>query len=521
MKKALTMGSLLLLFLFVSEGFHLLKLFPFDASFVNLILAQNMADSFRFAFNPGELSAGSDSPLYPLILSLFFKISIDPFAASAVLGKFLFAGCGLLIWQLVLRFSGDSPRSKTAAFLAAMLWFSSGAAGFNMASGLGGLTLAFTGLCLMLLLLEPDAPGALVGLTAALTVLSQPAGWLIAGIALWVFRTRNHSDEQEGKTSFRMALLAFAVPVLPWVLFCISQNGTIFPNPTAATLDSAAARPGEFEFIYQWAAGTGPQSIDSLYRQLTGQTAGQSWFKIIPWAAVPVLWSLAVNRLKPAGAPALYILLHLIFSLAGIRRTGEVERFFMLDLAFVYILGVLMIVDISERLERRSPLLAAATIVLPVLAVFTIQTSGALYYQSVYNGLNMQISQNSFSMAHWINGRIPGDAVVATYEPGIVRFVSGRTVLDLTGRVESHALEFRGRDLDSLIAGRADYVIDPGFMSRLGFSPEDSTLYEEQDFPFQQKLYRVLGASSAISGQTGAGGGFIPDSQSMTLPDAQ
>jgi len=492
MKKALTPGFLLLLFLYVSEGFHLLKLFPFDAGFVNLVLAGNMSDSFRFAFNPGEISAGSDSPLYALVLSLFCRLSLDPFAASAVLSKFLFVGCGWLIWRLSLRLAGEKPHARAAAFVAAAFWFSSGTVGFNMASGLGGLSLAFSGLVLALLVLEPAVPGALLGLCAALAVLSQPAGWVLAGLALWCRRNQCNRGTPEDRSAFRMALVAFAVPVLPWMLFCISQNGTIFPNPTAAMLGSAAERPGILSFLYDWAVERGPQSLEQMYQGLGGPAGIHGWFDLVPWAVLPVIWSLLVFRFSAAGVPALFIVLHLALALAGTRQLGEAGRFYMLDLAFVYVLAVLMIRDIAERLKRRSALLAAAAAVLPTVAVLLLQATGVIFCQAVYQSLNTRCFYGTFSVAQWIKTNLPPDAVVATYEPGALRFLTGCRVLDLTGRVEPHILRYRGADLDSLIVSGADYVIDPGFMTQLGFNAEDSTLYEPQDFPFPEKLYRVL-----------------------------
>ncbi|MCE5271152.1 hypothetical protein LLH00_07700 [bacterium] len=520
MKKALAPGFLILLFLYVSEGFHLLKLFPFDAGFVNLVLAGNMADSFRFAFNPGEISAGSDSPLYALVLSLFCRLSLDPFAASAVLSKFLFIGCGWLIWRLSLRLAGDVPRVRAAAFVAAAFWFSSGVVGFNMASGLGGLSLAFSGLALTLLVLEPVVPGALLGLCAALAVLSQPAGWILAGLALWCRRNQCRSGTPEDRSAFRLALVAFAVPVLPWMLFCISQNGTIFPNPTAAMLGSAAERPGILTFLYDWAVQRGPQSLEQMYQGLGGLAGTPGWIDFLPWAVLPVIWSLLVHRFRAAAVPALFIVLHLALCLAGTRQTGEADRFFMLDLAFVYVLAALMIRDISERLQRRSALLAATAAVLPTVAVVVLQGSAVIFYQAVYQSLNTQCFYSTVSMAKWVGTNLPSGAVVATYEPGAIRFLAGSRVLDLTGRVEPHVLQYRGLDIDSLIVSEADYVIDPGFMTRLGFSPEDSTLYEPQRFPFQYKLYRVRHASDFQGLPQDSFGTQAPDSTGINPADA-
>src|SRR5512146_1014558 len=71
--------------------------FPLDDSWIHLTYARNLAQRGEWAFQPGQLSAGSTAPLWTLLLAIGFWLRLGPYVWSYLLGELALLGLAALV----------------------------------------------------------------------------------------------------------------------------------------------------------------------------------------------------------------------------------------------------------------------------------------------------------------------------------------------------------------------------------------------------------------------------------------
>jgi len=97
----LLLASVLVIILFISYSASMGYWgFPLDDAWIHQVYARNLVFHGEWAFNPGEPSGGSTAPLWSLLLSVAFLISVQPVVWVAILGCLTLLGIGLLAENL-------------------------------------------------------------------------------------------------------------------------------------------------------------------------------------------------------------------------------------------------------------------------------------------------------------------------------------------------------------------------------------------------------------------------------------
>ena len=64
--------------------------FPLDDSYIHLSYVRSLAESGTLSFNPGELSTGSSSPLWVVVLTPFYWVGLDIYWTVLAIALILF-----------------------------------------------------------------------------------------------------------------------------------------------------------------------------------------------------------------------------------------------------------------------------------------------------------------------------------------------------------------------------------------------------------------------------------------------
>src|SRR5512141_1329437 len=70
--------------------------FPLDDSWIHLTYARNLALNGEWAFQPGQLSAGSTAPLWTLLLAIGFWLHLGPYIWTYALGEIALLSLAIL-----------------------------------------------------------------------------------------------------------------------------------------------------------------------------------------------------------------------------------------------------------------------------------------------------------------------------------------------------------------------------------------------------------------------------------------
>ena len=78
--------------------------FPLDDAWIHQTYARNLALRGEWAFLPGEVSAGSTSPLWTLMLAIGYGLALSPILFSNLLGCLLLLG---IVWLIAGHLPSD------------------------------------------------------------------------------------------------------------------------------------------------------------------------------------------------------------------------------------------------------------------------------------------------------------------------------------------------------------------------------------------------------------------------------
>jgi len=212
--------------------------FPIDDAYIFKRYAENLAGGQGFSFNPGEVSFGCTSLLWPLLMAGLVKTLyfINYVTLGFWVGGNLFALSALLAAGAVVRSTGRSA----LGFLAGMIVAGSVPLLMNSISGMEtpltlALLMAFAGAVLA------DKPRpVLAGVLAGLLGLTRPEGWYfpLGALLAWLMLLPFKDKRVAGLT-----LLKFLVPwawlTVPAYIFVYVHTGSILPTTYLGKIMSA------------------------------------------------------------------------------------------------------------------------------------------------------------------------------------------------------------------------------------------------------------------------------------------
>ena len=393
--------------------------FPLDDAWIHQVYARNLAVRGEWAFNPGEPSGGSTSPLWSLLLSGAYIFSIQPVVWVALIGSLTLFGIGMLAEDLLRIWnSGYTVKFPWIGLFFILEWHLIWAALSGMETAL------FCGLILgVFRVLQGDyrrywVAGLLIGLSTWI----RPDGITLLGPAVFLVLFQKNEKKQklrELTTLLGTFLLVFA----PYLFFNLKFAGDIWPSTflaKQAEYQAAVSLPiGERigSLLLPFLAGGGVILIPGVLAAF--------WLAIKRWKMdilAMLLWMAGFVLLYAIRLPVSYqhgrymIPAMVCFFLAGIwgmlelialwqenRLTWIIKRFWIASLAVI-------------------------TIAFLGLGLMAYQTDVAI------------IQTEMVKTAVWIKQNAPATSRIAAHDIGALGYFSDRKVIDLAGLVNPEVI---------------------------------------------------------------------------------
>ena len=399
--------------------------FPLDDAWIHQTYARNLADLGEWSFVPGITSAGSTSPLWTVILSLFHLVAKDtPFGLTYLMGAvWLWALACFAEWIFRESFPSYKSNFPPAGVLMVLEWH------LVWAGASGMETLLFAALILAVFYLFQNKTNRyghrLAGFMIGIGVWVRPDALTLLGpLAFIIFF-------QKPNRNFRLkeiggSLAAAALPVAAYLIFNFMLSGQILPITFYAKQTEYASMREISILIRYWKivtlplVGVGilllPGFLYKSYRSI--RTCNIYWLAaILWWLGYSLVYALLLPVTYQHGRyliPAMPV-----FLLIGL--VGSVE-----GLGFGKSTGYL------GRMVGRAWAGAAAI----VLATFLVM-GGNSYAQDV-----AIINTEMAAAAKWLNANTEVDDLIAVHDIGAVGYFTQRRIIDLAGLVTPEVIPF-------------------------------------------------------------------------------
>ncbi|NWF95550.1 MAG: hypothetical protein HXY34_05370 [Candidatus Thorarchaeota archaeon] len=397
--------------------------FALDDSWIHLNYARTIYDGIPFEYSPGYPSTGSTSPLWSLILSALFLVTYDPSAivvGTLAIATSFYCATSLLVGLIVY----EHTRRTLFASLSILTYVLVPKNTWLMLSGME-TPLFMTTVLLGLLLLHKNEPkyDIPLGVVLGLAYLSRPEGVLLMVLfplrVIAVFKTRQLSTRRL-VTLLAIPFLALAVAA-PWILHCLHVTG--LPLPDTVYAKAHVVMPAEYELWASW----------WLF-----------WFCTMPFL---ILGFISGPALVIKGRPHVWLYAILLFILYALTTPFHAlinnSRYLVPIFTLMMVSAVIALTLAVGRLwkhaaynRERDAVVVAMTVLLlivPILPEYSFQAD--LYGNSVKN-----INEQQVHIGYWLKDNTPADAVLAIHDAGALRFISGRSVIDLAGLVSPDIL---------------------------------------------------------------------------------
>jgi len=455
--------------------------FPLDDGWIHQTYARNLAQTGQFAYVPGQISAGSTSPLWTLLLTLGHLLRLPPTMWAYFLGLvcwFLSGWVGIALVRLVY------PAARPAGVWIGMAcWLE-----WHMAwAALSGMeTMLFV--LLMLALIERYAARAhpfLLGLVSGALFLARPEGAVLVvlvGIVLLVDRATRAGPAPSGVWSKSLLVVladlgaGLALLVIPYLVFNLYASGSILPNTFYAKQTEYRTVLAQPFLLRLWRVARHPlvggqvlllpgfvwetvHLIRSRIRGRRDQGGTSSWLKLLP-----VVWWVVYLLIYALRLPVDY----------------QHGRYVMPTIPFLVLYGGVgtyrLLCPHSSRLVVRV-LSRAAPLAVGCLLVAFLLLGGQAYADDV-----CIINGEMVAVARWLNAHTPPDALLAAHDIGAIGYLGERPLLDLAGLVTPEVIPFmrdEARLTQFVLDSQAAYLVTfPSWYPQMVADPHFDLVYQ-------------------------------------------
>jgi hypothetical protein len=417
--------------------------FPLDDAWIHAQFATNLAHGHGLAFNVGEPSTGSTSPLWTALLALPVALGVPVVTAAKTMGIALLAIAAVLAFDLARLLSGSTAAGCVAggavACSARLTW--------GAVSGMEvPLTVALVALALVVFVRDEGERGWMWGLLAGLAALARPEiGVLfpiLAGVVLASGSRLGWRARLRGVVV--TATWAFVVVVAIDLVVNVDVSGRPLPETFSAKTAGAGLLNGighlDVAEIARSLTTRPLSTLNAFVRFAIEQSAIAFLFVLVGLlAAVGVLG-------RPRRLAGVAVPLFLLLSPLVVGAVAPIPHYFLQDGRYVaYLLVVFFVlsaVGVGELAGRaRYPSIVWGLAVLAIARLLSQDIGYAPRYAAQVDNINrLHVAMGEWLAAH----TAPGDTV-ATNDIGAIGFFSGRRVIDLEGLVTPSVLPYRER----------------------------------------------------------------------------
>jgi hypothetical protein len=429
--------------------------FPLDDGWIHQTYARNLAQTGRLAYVMDELSTGSTSPLWTLLLSLGYLLPVPPFLWTYVLG----GACWLAVaWASEVLTRRLFPHQRAVARwvgLACLLEWHLVWAAFS-----GMETMLFT--FLSLFLIERYAAGAhpfALGVIGGLLLLTRPEGIVLVGLTIAVVIADQLRRSQSRRLLARGGLLSvlidlaagLAVLLIPYVIFNQVVSGQPLPNTFYAKQAEYRALLAQPIWTRLWVV---------VRRTLVGPQV-----LLIPgfvWQAVQVVRR--GTRERPSRAlsvlPVVWWAAYLTMYALLLPVDYQHGRYLVPTIPTLLVYGITgTALWLRPRSAQMGARVLSRAVVLTVCCLFAafLVIGWRAYADDV-----CVINGEMVEVARWIEANTPPDALVAAHDIGAIGYYGRRPLLDLAGLVTPDVIPFIRDEpqlLEFVLSREADYLV--------------------------------------------------------------
>lgn len=389
--------------------------FPLDDAWIHQTYAKNLAQSGAWEFLPGEVSGGSTSPLWTMMLSLGFLLGFEtPFFWTAILSIASLIGIGMVIFEILRK----SDRSSFILGLLGsvfvvldwhLLWSS--------VSGMETILFCFFSLFLVLLLLEAKQWLG-IGIIAGLIIWIRPDGITWLGPVLLILIVKVYQKRTQLLDCLRL-ILPIVLLIGLYALFNYSVSGTVWPNTFYAKQMEYASVLQQSIFIRLWKvflipiSGAGiflmPGFIQAIIISIKNRKL---------WLIVLLLWFFGYGMIYALKLPVTY----------------QHGRYLFPLIPIFYLIGLIGSLNIYELIRKSFP---------KRLKIFRLFCFSAAAASILFAGISLgtfaqdlnTINKLMVQPALWVKEHTPQNAIIAAHDIGALGYFSERKLVDLAGLI--------------------------------------------------------------------------------------
>lgn len=470
--------------------------FPLDDAWIHQTYARNLVESGRWAFVPGQSSAGSTAPLWTILLSPAYLLHLPPLIWTMFLGWLCLVWCAWLGMALWRTFWPDmAARSIWAGLTIALSW------SLLWAAGSGMETLLFSALALQLIVLYSGQfiSGRwrpwLLGVVAGLMILARPEGLILLSLAgLGLLLVPGEAGRRVGRTG--RFLVASALVLAPYFALNLSFSDRIWPN-------TFYAKQAEYAFL--WLESLPARFTQLAYFALGGPAGGGRGMSgprllllpgllVAAWRALALDWR---SRQLLYLVPLLWAAGHVFVYAWRLPVVYQHGRYLMPVLPVIILYGLAgwfwLAGIIGARLSsvRRYPFLAfvagrVAGLVFAVLVAVFLLLGRQAYVADV-----SFINHEMVKVARWLDEHTPATAHIAAHDIGAIGYFTRRPLLDLAGLISPEVAPMLGDEAaltDYVRDSQAEYLVTaPGWPYTTITAADDVTLLFETGYAWTRQ----------------------------------
>jgi hypothetical protein len=456
-------GGVLLVYAFASRAAGRGEfLLPLDDVYIHFQYARQFAQGQPYVYNPGQPpTSGATSFLYPYALALGYGIGFQGLSLSLwamIVGALALLASLWLVYRLIRIYN----TSDGLALLAALIFGLTGAVNWHFMSGMEtGLMIAFT---LATLYTVATRQLKAFALSAALLALTRPEGGILAVIAIGVLALDLRPTLTRKQAAF-LLLPLLALLIQPLVNLLVTGSAVATGNAAKSILgtvpfawDVVIRRIWE-NFARMWTEFvTGVSPREGLYQP----------YLVGPLALLFLIGGLFSRTYRTVSA------LLLLWLLAGTASIATLDTAFwhfkryqmpLLALLFPAAGWALAWIQRQGAKAQRTNWIPYGTYGLLGAGLLIALNTSAAFVQHFALNVNYVYLQ-PLQMARWLQANTPEDALIAVHDVGMMRYMGGRTTLDIVGLTTPGAAAYwrsgPGSVADFLIQERPDYIASYG-----------------------------------------------------------
>lgn len=405
--------------------------FPIDDSWIHLTFAKNLYEYGSFSYYKNELiTSGSTSPVYTILLSLFFMLSKNEFIISYFIGIIFGAALVFMMIKLsLINFKNSALPAVLTALLIALQ------PKLNLINVTGMETSMFIFLIAASLYAYHKKKIVLLGILLGLTIWCRPDGFV-----LWIaivldfilrktFLKKSSTEDSENDISYKEIITTFSIAIVfasAYFIFNYLLSGSILPNTYKAKIE-----------YYQ-------QNDRTFFLEndvLNFFSEGELMMIWIPFLIYVLVIALSFIR-KEYNRYLVYLLFIVGLILAYYIKLPFSHRFgrYLLPVMPFYILiavaGLNTVLGfIKMKISKRSSLLPNSVFILYSLTAIYLSASNTIKISKDYAFICKYHNDRHVAAGKWINKNTKESDVIAAHDIGAIAFYGERKIIDMAGLV--------------------------------------------------------------------------------------